>query len=89
MKMYGKPTKYQDSFGNKLYEFDRIQNIKTNALATVIYRDYPDFPGVVAYALKDDGTFCELHEFGAFTVVSGLEADQEFCAKYDYRRNQK
>ena len=84
--MYGKLTQYQDSNGRRLWEFDRIQNLKTMAKATVIFRDYPDFPGCVAYALKDDGTFCDLDKFGFFEAIPNEEADLDFCAKYDYRR---
>ena len=87
MPQYGKLTQFTDSAGKKIYEFDRIQNLKTNELATVIFRDYPDFPGAAPYALKDDGSFCELHKFGFFEVVPDLKADQAFCAKYDYRRS--
>jgi hypothetical protein len=84
--MYGKMTQFTDANGRKLWEFDRLQNTKTGEKATLIFRDYPNFPGVIGYALKDDGTFCTLPEFGFFEVVPNEEADQEFCAKYDYRR---
>ena len=87
MPQYGKKTQYLDASGKQVYEFDKVQNLKTGEIATVVFRDYPDFPGVVAYALKDDGTFCELQEYGFYEVLPDLKADQTFCAQYDYRRS--
>ena len=84
--LYGKSTGFTDMYGQKVYEFDRIINDDTDEKATVIYRDMP-FPGVIPYALKDDGTFVPLDKFGFYFVDVNGRADHEFCSKFDYRRN--
>jgi hypothetical protein len=86
---YGKMTKFKDSNGRAIWEFDRLINLKTHEKGTMIFKDYPNFPGVVGYVLKDDGTVVDISDFGFFEILPEESADLDFCAKYDYRRNQQ
>ena len=84
--MYGKRTGLKDSNNTCVYEFDRVVNIFTSKKATVIFREFPNFQGVVPWALGDDASLVKLEEFQPFEVIPNEKADQEFVKKFDYRR---